>query len=80
MFGFCLVLAIVMFIAGLGVGFLTLVVVGIHAEGRRYPMRASAPGVITRGARAVNGLHVISRPSYEAARYRHRQPPPGPGW
>jgi hypothetical protein len=80
MIGFCLGLALVMFIAGAVVGFLTVVVLGIHAEERRrrYPMPADPPGVISRGARVVNGLHVIPRPSYEAARYRHRLPPPDP--
>jgi hypothetical protein len=79
MLGFCLVLAAVTFIAGVGVGFLALVIVGIHAEERRrqYRMPAEPPGVIARGARSVNGLHVITRPDFQAARYKHRQPPPG---
>ena len=77
MVGFCLVLALVMFISGAAVGFLWVVVQGIHAEERRrrYSMPADPPGVIARGARTVNGLHVLPRPSYEAVRFRHRQPP-----
>ena len=74
---FLLVLAGVIFIAGVGIGMLALVVLGIHAEGRPYPMRADVPTRVMRGARRVNGLRVISRPGYEGARYRHNQPPAG---
>lgn len=72
-----LVIAGVVFLAGTGVGFLAVLVLGIHREEHRYPMRADAPSRMARGARAVNGLHVIARPTYEAMSYRHRQPPAG---
>jgi hypothetical protein len=75
MIGLYLVLAGIVFIAGAGVGFLVILVLGIHREEHRYPMQSDAPSRISRGARGANGLHVIARPTYEAMSYRHRQPP-----
>jgi hypothetical protein len=65
---FCTVLAFVMFVAGLSAGVLALVVMGIHREERRYPMRSDPPDAIRRGARAVNGLRVIARPPADSYR------------
>jgi hypothetical protein len=74
-----LVLLLVAFIAGAGVGFLAVLGLGIAREGRRYryPLETETPSTVARGARAVNGLHVISRPNYEAVGYRLGQPPAG---
>jgi hypothetical protein len=77
-----LFMAVVIFLAGAGAGFLAVVVLGIQREERRlaYQMQPDPPSRVLRGARAATGLHVIARPGYEAMSYRHRQPPSAPDW
>jgi hypothetical protein len=68
--------AVALLIAGAVVGFVALVCVGIHREERHGTMTVDAPDRVASGARVANGMHArLPGVMYEAAYFRHRQPP-----
>ncbi|HET6187466.1 MAG TPA: hypothetical protein VFE59_10745 [Trebonia sp.] len=52
------VLAVVLVAAGIAVGGLLIVVVGIHREERAGSLTGQSPGLAASGARAINGVYV----------------------
>lgn len=53
-----LVLAVILVTAGIVVGGLLIVVVGIHREERAGSLAGKSPGLAASGARAINGVYV----------------------
>jgi hypothetical protein len=75
MIGAIAIIAAVVFAAGMGAGFLALVVLGIHREERQKSMTLVARDRVTRGARRANGMHSLTPGvRYEPTDYRHGQP------
>jgi hypothetical protein len=53
-----IVLAVVLMGAGIAVGGLLIVVVGIRREEKAGSLTGKSPGLVASGARAINGVYV----------------------
>jgi hypothetical protein len=56
MTGVIVIMAVVLFLAGVAIGVFAAVAVAVRREERSYPLTGEAPGRLTKYARYLNGL------------------------